>query len=200
MKSFNKKSATGIILIVTLSLMGCKSLDEAPEIVYLIKSGDHSSNVEGSLPTNGVRSLKSEILEFTARFDESAIYDLGNNDQEDVNKLFGYSDCNSHHQQNSARFGWNYNVASGQVDIFSYVYKNGDRMIEYLGSTDINETVVYRLSLSGDNFIFKFKDTIFQADRGSQCNIGLYYLLFPYFGGNQPAPHDIRIYIKEKLV
>ena len=198
MKLHIKNLLKGIVLITALILIGCDTMYEIPEIIYLIKSGSHKSNVEGSLPNNGLRSLKTEVLEFTARFDESAVYDLGNGNQDDVNKLFGFSDCNSQHHQNSARFGWNFNTETGQVDIFSYVYRNENRIIEYLGSTEINETVLYRLRVSDNNFNFEFKDVSLQVERGSQCNIGLYYLLYPYFGGNETAPHDIRIHILEK--
>lgn len=186
-----------VLLLATIFVVGCNNLYTTPEITYLIKTGDHHSNVEGSLPRNGQRVLKTKALEFTARFNKSAAYDLKSNDQQDINKLFGFSDCNSLHQKNSARFGWNYNTRSGEIDIFSYVYKNGKRITEHLGSTTLNETVVYKITVSENHFIFDFKGTSLQIERGSQCNIGLYYMLFPYFGGNQTAPHDIRIFIRE---
>ena len=178
-------------------LMSCDAIYEQPEVVYLIKAGQHQSNVEGSLPSNGLRSLKSESLTFTARFDETAKYDLNGNDQDDVNKLFGYSDCNSQHHENSARFGWAYNLDSEQVDIYAYTYTAGQREVKLLGATDINETNVYKLYMVGSDFVFEFKNAREVVKRGSNCDVGLYYMLFPYFGGNQKAPHDIRIYIQE---
>ena len=188
----------GIISILFVVLcLSCDSIYENPEVVYLIQAGKHSSNVQGSLPSNGLRSLKSEALVFTARFDESAVYDLKGNDQDDVNKLFGFSDCNSKHQDNSARCGWSYNLATKQVDISAYVYVSGKREIIHLGSTEIHESNTYKLSLVGDEFKFEFKNSIERVARGSSCDVGLYYLLFPYFGGNQKAPHDIRIFINE---
>ncbi|MFT7156419.1 MAG: hypothetical protein ACI8Q1_001429 [Parvicella sp.] len=182
---------------LVLICMSCDSIYEAPEVVYLIKAGTHYSNVQGSLPGNGFRSLKSDRLEFTARFDESAVYDLKGNEQDDINKLFGFSDCNSSHQNNSARFGWSYNLTSKEIDIYAYTYVLGTREINHLGSARINETNTYQISLVGEEFRFEFKGVVQNIPRGGACDIGLYYLLYPYFGGNQKAPHDIKIFIKE---
>lgn len=196
----NKRTNTfpGLSLIAAMTLIiSCDALYEVPETSYLIKEGKHKSKVEGSLAGNGIRALKSEVLEFTARFDESAIYDLNGKDQADVNKLFGFSDCNSHHQDNSARFGWAYNLETSMMDIYAYVYNNGKRQIESLGSVAIHETAEYRLSINGSHFQFDFNGTSTMIERGGTCDVGLYYLLYPYFGGNNPAPHDIRIFIQE---
>lgn len=186
-----------IMLVSVMCLQGCDELYEIPEAVYLIKEGQHKSNVQGSLPGNGLRSLKSERLAFTARFDRSAIYNLGDDDQYDINKLFGFSDCNSHHQTNSARFGWTYNLKTEMVDIYAYVYSNGDRKIKKLGAARIGETKQYVLAVSEGHFQFSFDNTVEEFERGASCSTGLYYMLYPYFGGNRPAPHDITIAIKE---
>jgi len=31
---------------------------------------------------------------------------------------------------------------------------------------------------------------------GSVCNVGYYYRLWPYFGGDETAPHDITIHMR----
>jgi hypothetical protein len=33
-------------------------------------------------------------------------------------------------------------------------------------------------------------------ERGTTCDKGLYYMLWPYFGGTIPAPHDVSIKVK----
>lgn len=198
MRLFKKNLTLNLLLIFSfVCINSCNELYETPETVYLIKKGAHKSNIKGGFIGNGVRSLKSETLAFTARFDESAIYDLGGSDQGDINKLFGFSDCNSLHHDNSARFGWAYNLDSKQVDIYAYVYNNGERKMMKMGSTVIHETNHYRLSVSDTHFEFEFGSSVERFERGSSCNAGLYYLLFPYFGGNQTAPHDIQLVIQE---
>ena len=37
----------------------------------------------------------------------------------------------------------------------------------------------------------------FEVARGGDCNADLYYVLGPYFGGDEEAPHDISIYMRE---
>lgn len=197
MKSHKYLIQLALVFISTLSFLGCSSMYEVPEVVYLIKQGNHKSNVENSLPGNGLRYLKSKTLQFTARFDESVRYKLDQNDQGDINKLFGFSDCNSHHHQNSARFGWSYNIDTDMVDIYAYYYVSGKRHIENLGSAQINEAVRYRIVMGAGYYQFELKNSVTRTARGSECKMGMYYLLFPYFGGNRTAPHDIKIYIIE---
>lgn len=198
-KNVKAKLCSAMLFLITVLVSSCDAWYEIPELVYIIKEGSHTSNVQGSLPGNGLRSLKSTTLEFTARFDQSAVYNLGNNDQQDVNKLYGFSDCNSHHQNNSARFGWAYNLESNEVDIYAYVYNNGNRVIQLIGSAGINETNLYRITLEEGSYLFEFKNFAERVNRGSDCGFGLYYLLYPYFGGNAKSPHDIKIYITEQL-
>ncbi len=187
-----------LLVLTVLLLSACSTWYEEPEVAYVIEAGKHKSNVEGSLPGNGVRALKSEVLRFRARFDQTAIYDLGNDNQYDVNKLFGFSDCNSHHQENSARFGWNYDLKEAQINVYAYLYVNGKRRIETLGALAIHEDASYALRVTNTHFIFTFNGMETSFERGSDCSVGLYLLLYPYFGGNTPAPHDIRIYIQEQ--
>ena len=58
--------------------------------------------------------FSGDEIKFAAKFNSSAIYDLGNDNQDDVNKLFGFSDCYSAHHSNSARFGWRWNLESSK--------------------------------------------------------------------------------------
>lgn len=177
----------------------CEGIYVVPDTVYLIRKGTHKSLVEEkAVSRHGFRTIKSDQLFFTARFDESAIYQLSEEDQGDINKLMGVADCNSHHQTNSARFGWSYNIDEGAVDIYAYVYYQGDRLVQKLGQAPIGSTMSYRLTITDKEFVFEFDGSATSFDRGSSCQLGVYYQLFPYFGGNHPAPHDIRIYLKEE--
>ncbi|WP_420388240.1 hypothetical protein [Roseivirga sp.] len=187
------------ILSLTLLLTNCAELYEIDEAVYLIKAGEHDSQIENSLNPKGLRTLKSETMSLTVRFDETAMYNLGNRNQGDINKLFGFADCNSLHHENSARFGWNFNIETNEVDIYTYVYQSSDRLFKKIGSMEIGESADLSISLDGDEYVFWFKDEQQTVKRGTQCNLGVYYLLYPYFGGDETAPHDIRIYIKEHL-
>ena len=187
------------ILSVSLIFMSCADLYEIEETIYLIEKGKHESRIENSLNPKGLRTLKSDRLDITVRFDESVRYNLGNSNQADINKLFGFADCNSLHHENSARFGWNYNASADRVDIFTYIYQNSTRIYEKIGSMGIGDAADLSISLQGDNYLFQFESKSILVQRGTQCDMGVYYLLYPYFGGDETAPQDIRVYIREHV-
>jgi len=88
-----------------------------------IPAGGHDS-----VPSiSGFTSVTEVAYRIT--FDNSAIYttqDPAN--QADINKLFGLSDCSSHHQTNSGRFGWRW--YSNQLEIHAYNYVSGVRQTQ----------------------------------------------------------------------
>jgi hypothetical protein len=188
-----------LFVVVSLALVvSCSDLYVIPEDLYLIKGGAHESNLVNS-PLSKIRTLKSNGLAFTARFDESARYDLESNDQDDINKLMGFAEANSHHHDNSARIGWRYSVDKDQIEIFSYIYDGGDLIYQHLADVNINETIAYQINLFEDEYEFVVNGIVFRQERNADHMTGVYYMLFPYFGGNSVAPHDISIYIKESF-
>lgn len=186
-----------LFAFTTLFLVGCSDIYDIDETVYLIKKGDHSSTIENTLNPKGLRTLKSESLNLTVRFDESARYTISQRNQADINKIFGFADCNSLHHENSARFGWSYNPSTDEVDIYIYVYQQSKRIYDQIGSMKIGESRDMSIHLEGDHYKFWFGDETKTIKRGTACNTGVYYLLYPYFGGDETAPQDIRVYIKE---
>ncbi len=175
------------VIFSSLAFASCEEF-EIPYEMFRISKGDHYS-------TRKVMALQTNGMSFNAKFDESAIYTtLTEENQYDINKLMGFSDCNSMHHDNSARFGWRW--ADDQLEIFAYVYQNGQRITESLGTTEIGETRHYQLLIQDDHYVFSFGETTKKIKRGRTCNTGIYYMLFPYFGGDEPAPHDINIMIK----
>jgi len=175
-----------ILLIVLLTSCIKESFDTVT--TYHIKEGNHKSTVK-------FETLTSEELKFSCKFEESAIYELNDEDQLDINKLYGFSDCNNNHQDNSARFGWRWN---NRLEIFTYVYNNGVRNTQILGSVDVNTWNEYSIQITDNSYVFTLNGRSTTVERTSDCNRGTYYMLYPYFGGNQTAPHDIRLYIKEE--
>ena len=186
--------------LVTLLLAffwSCSEMYVVPEDHYMIREGKHKSELVSGLLIDKVRTLKSDRLLFTARFDESAAYDLGNNDHYDINKLMGFADANSLHHENSARFGWRYAIEKSQVEIFSYVYRNAELYYEHIADVALHETVEYEISITANAYQFTVGTESLFVERDESAGRGVYYRLFPYFGGDQTAPHDIHIYIKE---
>lgn len=192
-----KKLAILLILFISFS---CSDTFVVPETHYLIEEGAHKSQVVGGGLGDQIRSLKSNYYSFTARFDETAVYDLCNENQFDINKLMGFSDANSLHHDNSIRFGWNYNLETGRVDIFGYAYLDGERFYERITDIAIGQTTQFSILLTDESYEL----TVNGLDQLSIPRVvenkkGIYYMLYPYFGGDEVAPHDIHIYIKEEL-
>ncbi|GAA4402710.1 hypothetical protein GCM10023187_18060 [Nibrella viscosa] len=160
-------------------------------VVYQIKAGQHFSQQDA------LRFTSKTTLTFEATFNESAMYqsrEPGN--QGDINKLYGFSDCNTHHQTNSARFGWNW--TGNALRIYAYCYQNSKVIAQEIGTVNLNETNTYQLAIVGSKYVFRLRNKTVEIPRGcSETATQQRYRLYPYFGGDEPAPHDVTISIKE---
>lgn len=178
------------ILAILLSIPFAAVADD-----YIIKKGDHYSNVT-DLPSY----YTGKSMKFKAMFDESAIYDLGNENQYDVNKLYGTSDCGSWSPtQNSARFGWVWNLQTKKLEIYGFVHVNGKFDFTLIDHADLNQVFDYELTLSedGSQYIFNFRGKTISMNRGCSKSEMSGFKLKPYFGGNEVAPHDVLIKIED---
>lgn len=178
-------------LTIIFALIACEKYEDiAGYQEYFIPKGEHSSKGKT------IDELTNTTLAYDVIFDNSCKYDLNSSDQADINKLFGFADCNSNHHNNSARFGWRWN--NNQLEILSYYYVNEKRKHEFLTAIELDKP--YRMSIEIVDHQYKFEiENVLEAvyyERGNTCNKGLHYLLFPYFGGNQTAPHDMKIYMR----
>lgn len=168
---------------------GCKKDREENGKWYIIPKGKHET-------VNPLTTRNQNLLVFRAEFNESAKYTaVVPENQADVNKLFGLSDCGTHHQTNSARFGWRW--FNDSLEILAYCYVNGVRIEPVLiNKVELNTLNIYRISFEKDRYIFSVNEKTVIIPK--VCNYsGLRYLLYPYFGGDEPAPHDIKIWIEE---
>lgn len=158
---------------------------------FTIGKGDHYSAPRKS----GL--YRGEKITFKAYFNETAKYDLGDEDQLDTNKLYGSSDCGSFHQQNSARFGWRWN--NERLEIMAFTHVGGQFFYEYIASAALNKSYQYEIMLSQDkgSYIFNFNGKTVTMPRGCKDSIMKGYKLYPYFGGNKVAPHEMLIKVEE---
>ncbi len=68
---------------------------------------------------------------------------------------------------------------------------------EYITSVGINETHKYSILIEPDSYIFTVDSEVVSMNRTNKYEKGMNYILYPYFGGDEKAPHDIKILIKE---
>jgi len=170
--------------ILTLGFVSCDTT------TFTIPKGWHRS-------TNKVKLITADELVFKAMFDDSAIYTtVDPTNQGDINKLYGFSDCTSQHQKNSARFGWRW--LKNQLEILTYTYVDGVRYSKSFGAVPLNETLDYAIRIQGDKYVFTLGTQSITMDRGCSDTGLIKYMLWPYFGGDETAPHEITIWLEEQ--
>lgn len=124
-------------------------------------------------------------------FNQSAIYKTQDpQNQGDINKLFGFADCFSHHHKNSARFGWRW--FDDQLQIHAYYYVKGQRRYQFLKSLTLDTAYEMRIHATNDRYIFQINQEKWEFERGCSGQV-IGYKLYPYFGGDEVAPQDINV-------
>lgn len=157
---------------------------------------------------------------WVVKFRDSCRYELQGPDQLDTNKIVGISYptrprfikkklfnrvwCwwpQPMRWTNSARFGWRYDIAKGQVEILAYCYVKGQRIIQSICFCEIGKEHVLQLKILSNSYYLA------AHQRGRASSIGstfvdhyhnkqFKYRLGVFFGGNQVAPHDMTIELK----
>jgi len=175
-------------LVSVLILASCKPKET--ETIYTITQGAHDATPRTP------KVVDTDWIEFDARFIEGAIYtsQIPAN-QQDINKLYGFSDCNSAHDQNSARIGWRW--LNGHIEILSYAMAGGVRTSTLMGAVMPGEIHRFKIETQGSQYVFKLDDQTVIEPRGCESPISVRYQLFPYFGGDETAPHIVKIGIKD---
>ena len=158
---------------------------------FSIIKGSHYSNQVLYKIGNLINA--DRFLSYIVSFDKNCSYILNEEDQEDINKLFGYSLGFNHHKD-SARFGWFYK--DNTIHLYAYVYDDGVRKSKLIRNLDLNTEYVLTLVDEGKNWLFSVDDSWstpseVRIDKKHDFKIG--YKLWPYFGGNNPAPHNMSI-------
>jgi hypothetical protein len=190
---------TGAIILL-VGLLACKKEAILPnDLAPLLSAKDtwktHTiDNASHFCKKNDFEPLNTDSLHFIAVFDESAIYTSQNSyNQSDINKLYGFSDCGTLHHKNSARFGWNWQ--NNALRIYAYVYSDGARISKEITSVALGRENTFKIEKKAGQYIFTVNNlhsTRIQAG----CNTRVEgYRLYPYFGGDEKAPHRITIRI-----
>jgi hypothetical protein len=185
-----------ILCVVLLwSIVSCSKNDKPVEEKvsnyreYIILKGQHYAS-----GTN-VGILDKRSLHFKVRFDSSCIYTLANaSNAADINKLYGFSDCGSNHHENSARFGWVWNGKA--IELYAYCYTESKRDSKLLASVAIGQEIELSLVAEPGKYVFTVggKSETMKRSCSSEEQA---YKLYPYFGGDEVAPHDVRIFIRD---
>jgi hypothetical protein len=168
---------------------------------YLIKKGDHYASMSifekiGAIGWN----IKNLSLRFIFR-KECWWAPPRNQDDYDQNKLAGIGFGANHHA-NSVRLVWVPDFEKeGMINVSGYTYdkkKEGQKFtIVYITSVPIGEPVEGKIESRDGGYFITVKDKMVRMDNVNSDS-KLCFRLFPYFGGNNTAPHDMVIELEMK--
>jgi len=167
-----------------------------------IRKGKH---YPGIIPFNfplpvWIKKDSTKTRQFEFLFDDTCLYNLYDEDQWDVNKLFGFS-IGHHHNKSSFRFGWRAILEGNLIEIVAYEYHDGFRHKTMpICKVPLNQW--NKFTLTYDNTMgrttYEVNNVTFQNEFSLVDDHGLGYTLGVYFGGNEKAPQDV-ILRKRKL-
>lgn len=168
-----------------------QSSNPVPDFIkYTIRQGQQYCD------QNGLKTVSLSALAFVVRFDSSAIYTTKSTEnQYDINKLYGFSDNNADHHSYSARIGWRW--SDGALRLFAYVYNAGIVNYKEMTPVAIGADINCSIKVAGNKYIFNVNNVTDTMPRLSTTPTASGYRLYPYFGGDETAPHEVDILLKE---
>lgn len=160
---------------------------------YTIRKGKHRA-----WPFRLGLYFSKKKIRFRVVFDTSCKYELGSENQGDINKLFGVGYFPNHHKE-SARFGWRYNEDINKIELVAYCYVNGQRVTDLITTVPFHQSHVLQLNITSRFYHFAVVKDSFEVNTSIEHSNKRKWS-FPlgvYFGGNKPAPHKITIEMKK---
>lgn len=162
---------------------------------YLIKKGNHYADITLG---NRISSLgwKVKRTSIRFRFHKECWWAPPRNDNDrDLNKLCGIG-YGLNHQKNSVRLAWvpDFNV-NGKINIYGYIYDeraDGNHLSAFIHSVQVETNNTALITNSGSKYEFLVNGK-FAEMPNTHADPSLCFMLYPYFGGNNTAPHDMVI-------
>ena len=166
------------------------TIEGAGFTAYNIPAGSHYSL------QSAVKEVADSSMVFEVLFDSSAIYKTAESlNQYDVNKLYGFIEGLDPHK-NSARIGWGF--SESELRLYAYAYKDGIRTIAEITTVKIGSIIRCAILASANFYLFTVNENYVKLERASFVAPIKCYQLYPYFGGDETAPHAITIKIKTR--
>lgn len=190
---------SAMVTVLFLSCIACNKIDFTPKKNGIDNNGFYKFTIKQDhhyCDDNIYTEIETMELKFSVVFDSSVIYQtIAPENQEDINKLLGFSDNESQHHLFSARFGWRW--SNDSLRLFSYVYNNAELIYEEIGTVQIGAENDCSILVTDNSYKFRLNKKEVIMPRASTTPMAKGFKLYPYFGGDERAPHDIRIWIKE---
>lgn len=186
-----------VLLLICCKKQNAVNTQTSAFITYTIPKSAHYALGYNS---THLELIRANHLHFTAIFDSSAIYSTTDeNNQKDVNKLYGFSDNQASHHLFSARVGWSWYKDS--LRLFGYTYNDSVRAIQLLGTFNIGQQIDCNIGIDtiGKQYLFTVNGQTTPMPRMAKTPMIVGYKLYPYFGGDEVAPRAISIKVREEL-
>ena len=175
-----------LALVALVKLPSCKKITDKYK-TFTIREGKHRS-------TNALNYSKDTVFGWDIEFDSSAIYKTVDSlNQLDINKLIGWSDCSTSHMENSIRFGWRW--LNDSLEIHWFKHEHGKFSFDLIKRVSICEEHYYEMTITTWDYKLSVDGTYVHIPKNCPDRYRRYQL-YPYFGGDEPAPHKITIKIK----
>ena len=188
------------IFFLPFIIFGCKKNSTGPGINTMLAEAD--SFIQYTIPQGAhyadktiLKQVELKELKFRVRFDSTAIYTttIAVN-QLDINKLYGFSDGGDHHL-NSARIGWGW--SNNALRLYAYAYTSGVREFVEITTVPLGAIINCSVGVSANKYLFTVNGIKQELVRTNNSEVVTGYQLYPYFGGDEVAPHEIHIAIME---
>ncbi len=150
-----------------------------------------------------------ESLNYEITFNESCIYDHGDIDQWDWNKLIGVKKNFFSPRKNSFMVGWRWNKEKDRLELTSYShYETGkanynDRGIFYINRKELKDSINIKITLLNKWIRLEISSKHYKIDELVRVTIedknsfNKGWLIKNWFGGTKSAPHKITINYKK---
>jgi hypothetical protein len=178
-----------LALVVLVKLLSSCTKIKKEYTTFTIKEGKHRS-------IYALHYSRDTMFGWNIKFDSSAIYKTVDSlNQLDINKLIGWSDCSTSHMENSIRFGWRW--LNDSLEIHWFKHERGEFSFDLIKRVSICEEHYYEMIISTWDYKLSVDGTYVHVPKNCPDDYRRYQL-YPYFGGDEPAPHKIQIKIKNQ--
>ena len=163
---------------------------------YEIKKGNHYASISIFEKIGGIGwKIKTLSVRFVFR-KECWWAPPRNQDDYDLNKLAGIGFGTNHHN-NSVRLAWVPDFESqGMIKVYGYTYdekKAGQKFtMTFIKSVHVQDTITGKIDSRDGGYFITVNDVTIRMDNVNS-DPNLCFKLYPYFGGNNTAPHDMVI-------
>lgn len=188
-----------LILIAAWAIVKRLKIDQGYTVYHILKGWHYSIRDNTFIPFPFKFSFAPKFLRFVAVFGEGCDYD--DNNKGDINKLYGVSYGIDPHWR-SVRIGWRWNENLKVIELFAYSYVKGKRVVKFISSVALLEQIEFQIFYSATSNAVRINartndDSFVNVNVDEIDRSPFRFKLWPYYGGNKPAPNYMKIFIKE---